>query len=74
MKYLSQFWRNLEVSLINCETNIKGTWSECINSSEAVAIFQGTNPKVLVTVVTSFTEDKEKLLQILKVVLGLSIN
>ena len=31
LKYLSNFWRTPEMSLINCETNTSLTWSEeCI--------------------------------------------
>ena len=28
LKYLSKFWRTLEVPLINCEVNINLTWSK----------------------------------------------
>ena len=28
LKYLSNFWRNLEKLLINCEVNLNLTWSE----------------------------------------------
>ena len=27
LKYLSNIWRNLEISSINCETNLTLTWS-----------------------------------------------
>ena len=27
LKYLSNFWRTLEISLINCEINLLLTWS-----------------------------------------------
>ena len=34
LKYLSTFWRNLEMSLINCEINLILTWSEnCVISN-----------------------------------------
>ena len=34
LKYLSQFWRTLGISLINCEINLIFNWSEdCIISS-----------------------------------------
>ena len=34
LKQLSNFWRTLETSLINCETNIILTWSaDCVISS-----------------------------------------
>ena len=36
LKYLSNFWRALEMPLINCEINLTLTWSEkCIISSAA---------------------------------------
>ena len=28
LKYLSNFWRTLEMSLINCEINLNLTWSK----------------------------------------------
>ena len=34
VKYLSNFWRTLEIPLINCENNLLLTWSEdCVISS-----------------------------------------
>ena len=34
LKYLSDFWRSLEIPLINCESNLILTWSEdCVISS-----------------------------------------
>ena len=36
-KYLSNFWRTLEMSLINCEVNLILTWSPaCVISCAAV--------------------------------------
>ena len=38
LKYLSNFWRTLEVSLSNCEINIDLNWSKkCVIVSTAVA-------------------------------------
>ena len=35
LKYLINFWKTLEIPLINCEINLKLTWSEnCVISSE----------------------------------------
>ena len=32
LKYLSNFWRTLEMLLINCEINLMLTWSaNCVN-------------------------------------------
>ena len=34
LKYLSNFWRNLEITFINCEVNLILTWSKnCVISS-----------------------------------------
>ena len=50
LKYLSSFWRTLDMPLINCEISLTLTWSEnCILTSKtyrrAVAA-QGNNPAV----------------------------
>ena len=38
LKYFSNFWRTLEVSLINCEINVILTWSaNCVIACTAVA-------------------------------------
>ena len=38
LKYLSNFWRTLEMSLINCEINLILTWStNCVIVSTNVA-------------------------------------
>ena len=38
IKYLSNFWRTLEMPLINCEVNLILTWSErCVIVSANVA-------------------------------------
>ena len=44
LKYLSNFWRTLEMPLINCEINLILTWSvnffpsETVNQAEAFTI------------------------------------
>ena len=54
LKYLSSFWRTLEMPLINCEVNLILTWSEkCV----IVSIDVATQDKA---------KDKAKLLQQLK--------
>ena len=52
LKYLSNFWRTLEMPLINCEVNPNLTWL--------------TDTKLYVPVVTLSTQDDSKLLQQLK--------
>ena len=64
-KYLSNFWRALEIPLINCEVNLILTWSStCVitNSTDAGA-FTITDAKFYVPVVTLSTQDNAKLLQ-----------
>ena len=68
LKYLSHFWRTLEMPLINCEVELILTWSKnCVVSSTTretkLAI---TEIKLYVPVVTLSTEDNAKLLQQLK--------
>ena len=48
-KYLSNFWRTLEMLLINCETNFSLTWSaDCvITNSTGAEIFEITDTNFL---------------------------
>ena len=68
LKYLSNFWRTLEMPLINCEVNLELTWSkDCvITNSTGEGKFQITETKLCVPVVTLSTQDNAKLLQQLK--------
>ena len=70
LKYLSNFWRTLEIPLISCEINLILTWSaNCVTSNAAAnqaAKFAITDTKLHVPVVTLSTEDIAKLLQQLK--------
>ena len=68
LKYLSNFWRTLEMSLINCEVNFILTWlSTCvITDSNGAATFAITDAKLYVPVVTLSTQENTKLLQQLK--------
>ena len=68
LKYLSDFWRTLEMPLINCEVNLELTWSkDCvITNSTGEGKFQITETKLYVPVVTLSTQDNTKLLQQLK--------
>ena len=68
LKYLSNFWRILEMPLINCEVNLILAWSkDCviINTTGEVK-FAITETKLYVPVVTLSTKDNEELLQQLK--------
>ena len=71
LKYLSNFWRTLEIPLINCEINLMLTWSRnCVivstNVANQNATFEITDTKLYVPVVTLSTQDNSKLLQQLK--------
>ena len=71
LKYLSNFWRTLEMPLINCEVNLILTWSStCVivstNNANQNATFTVTNAKLCVPVVNLPTQEKTKLLQQLK--------
>ena len=68
LKYLSNFWRSLEMSLINCEINLILTWSDkCVLSNDTKATtFAKTDTKLYVRVVTLSTQDNAKLLEQLK--------
>ena len=68
LKNLSNFWRTLEMPLINCEINRILTWSQkCVISSATGATkFKITDTKLYAPVVTLSTEDNAKLLQQLK--------
>ena len=65
LKYLSDFWRDLEMPLINCHINLVLTWySNCVFTNDAkAATFAITDTKVYVTVAMSSTQDNVKLSQ-----------
>ena len=71
LKYLSNFWRTLEMSLINCEIILILTWSSnCVLIATAIqnqaATFEITDTKRYVPVVTLSTQENTKFLQQLK--------
>ena len=69
LKYLSNFWRTLEMSLINFEVNlIFLTWSSTcvITNSTGAGTFAITDTRLYVPVVTLSTQENTKLLQQLK--------
>ena len=65
LKYLSNFWRTLEMPLINCEVNLILTWSSTcvITNSNGIGTFAITDTKLYVPVVTLSTQENTKLLQ-----------
>ena len=71
LKYLSNFWRTLEMLLINYEVGLILTWSEnCViiytNVANQTPTFAITEANLYVPVVTLSTQDKAKLLTQLK--------
>ena len=71
LKYLSNFWRTLEMPLINCEINLILAWSaNCVIVSTDIAnqnvTFAITNTRFYVPVVPLSTQENAKLLQQLK--------
>ena len=68
LKYLSNFWRTLEMPLINCEVNLILTWSSTcvITDSNGAGTFAITDTKLYVPVVTLSTQENTKFLQQLR--------
>ena len=68
LKYLSNFWRTLEMPLINCEVNLILTRSSTciITESNGTGTFAKTDMELYVPVVTLSTQENTKSLQQLK--------
>ena len=71
LKYLSNFWRTLEMLLIDCEVNLILTWSStCVIASIILAnqagTFEITDTKLYVPVVTLSTQENTKFFHQLK--------
>ena len=70
-KYLSNFWRTLEMLLVNCEINlILSSYSNCVISNAApnqAAIFAIKDTKLYVPVVTLSAEDNFKSIAAIKI-------
>ena len=67
LKYLSNFWRTLEIPLINCEVELILTWSSgCViiyaDVTDKVPTFTITETNLYVPVVTLSTQNNAKLL------------
>ena len=67
LKYLSNFWRSLEVLLINCKIELSLKWYEkCILSNAGTAAtFTITDAKLYVPIITLKTKDNTKLSKLL---------
>ena len=67
LKYLSNFWRTLEMPVINCEVNLVLTWSStCVITNSNAGTFEITDTKLYVPVETLSTQENTKFLQQLK--------
>ena len=71
LKYLSNFWRTLEMPSINCEVNLILTWSaDCViiytDVANQIPTFAITETNLYVPVVTLSTQNHTKLLPQLK--------
>ena len=66
LKYLSNFWRSLEMPLINCKVELSLKWYErCLLTVANTATFKITDVKLYVPIVTLSTEDNSKLSKLL---------
>ena len=68
LKNLSNFWRTLEMPLINCEVKLVLTWfADCVivftDVANQIETFAITDTKLYVPVVTLSTQDNAKLLE-----------
>ena len=68
LKYSSNFWRTLEMPLINCEVNLILTWSsDCVliatNIHNLSVTFEITDTKLYVPIVTLSIQENTKFLQ-----------
>ena len=74
LKYLSNFWRSLEMALINCKVELKLRWTKhCVfavggtdNTNENNDDNNGKDTKLYAPVVTLSTRDNQKLSKLLK--------
>ena len=66
LNYLSNFWRSLEIQLINCKVELSLKWYEkCLLPTASTATFKITDAKLYVPIVTLSIEDKAKLSKLL---------
>ena len=66
LKYLSNFWRSLEIPLINCKVELSLKWYErCLLTAPTSATFRITDAKLYVPIVTLSIEDNSKLSKLL---------
>ena len=67
LKYLSNFWRSLEMPLINCKIHLELNWSkDCVMSTIADTTFKITYTKLYVPILTLSSKDNVKLVKLLE--------
>ena len=67
LKYLSNFWRSLEIPLINCKDELPLEWYEnwVLSNVDANSTFKITDANLYVHVVTLSTKNNAKLSKLL---------
>ena len=66
LKYLRNFWRSLEMPLINCKVELSLKWYDrCLLTIANTAAFKITDAKLYVPIVTLSVEDNTKLTKLL---------
>ena len=67
LKYLRNFWRSLEMLLINCKIHFELNWTkDCVMSTIADTKFKITNTKLYVPIVTLSSKVNVKLVKLLE--------
>ena len=70
LKYLSNFWRLLEMPLVNCKVELSLKWIEnCVLTTATNAnktAFEITDAKLYVPIVTLSIEDNEKIIKTIR--------
>ena len=65
LKYLSNFWRSLEMPLINCKIQLELNWNkDCVMSTMIDKTFKITNTKLYFPIVTLSSKDNAKLVKL----------
>ena len=66
LKYLSNFWRLLEMPLINCKVELSlKRYETCLLTTATTATFEITDAKLYVPIVTLSVENNSKLIELL---------
>ena len=66
LKYFSNFWRSLEMPLINCKAELSFKWYErCLRTAANTATFTIADAELYVPIVTLSIEDNSKLTKLL---------